>query len=297
MAALKNQTLSKASWSLLIVDNGSTTPVITHLDISWHPNSRIISEPQVGTAFARLRGIAETHSDLLVFVDDDNLLEPDYLNQALILADSWPQLGVWGCSIVPDFEITPPEHLRPYLKFLALRELQTSRWSNIWNCSSAEPWGAGLCLRRQVADAYNEAFYGPRLRIKGRTGGILMSGEDTEIAYVSCSLGLGMGIFPNLRLVHIIAKHRLNDDYLVKMVEGLNTSSMLLFYKWGGISPESPYSLRALGRILKTFLKKRGMDRRLSFAVYRAKLTARAIIAKYERENHVNSPPPFKHML
>ena len=51
-------------------------------NISWHPNGRHVREDELGLTPARLRGVAEAVAELLVFVDDDNILDPDYLEQA-----------------------------------------------------------------------------------------------------------------------------------------------------------------------------------------------------------------------
>ena len=52
-------------------------------DMTWHPNGRHIFEGQLGVAYARQRGMREMSADLLVFVDDDNVLDPNYLAEVL----------------------------------------------------------------------------------------------------------------------------------------------------------------------------------------------------------------------
>ena len=47
-----------------------------------------------GLTYARLRGIKEASGDLLVFVDDDNVLDPDYLETVQRVAEEKPFLGV-----------------------------------------------------------------------------------------------------------------------------------------------------------------------------------------------------------
>src|SRR6266571_8013370 len=90
LKALKAQTLSTDNWELLVVDNTSKDPVSASHDISWHPDARHVCERKLGLTHARLRGIAESSADLLVFVDDDNLLEPDYLERAIAIGQTWP---------------------------------------------------------------------------------------------------------------------------------------------------------------------------------------------------------------
>src|SRR5262245_61510732 len=94
--ALRNQNLSKDRWELLLVDNASDASLARAWDLSWHANARHAVETEIGLASARMRGIREASSDLLVFVDDDNVLNPDYLSEALRIKSEWPMLGVWG---------------------------------------------------------------------------------------------------------------------------------------------------------------------------------------------------------
>src|SRR5665213_4011640 len=108
--ALKAQTLPKEEWELLLIDNASKEPLAGKWGLSWHPNARIIREEQLGLTPARLRGVKESSSELLVFVDDDNVLFSDYLVECFQIAKTWPILGAWGGQHFPEFEGgTPPE--------------------------------------------------------------------------------------------------------------------------------------------------------------------------------------------
>ena len=86
LEALKAQTLPTKDWELLLVDNASKEPLAGRFDLSWHPNARHVRENELGLTTARLRGIREAHSDLLVFVDDDNVLRTiQYLDRSVLM--------------------------------------------------------------------------------------------------------------------------------------------------------------------------------------------------------------------
>ena len=289
--ALRRQTLAQTEWTLLIVDNRSDPPVTGQVDLGWHRSATIVREEKQGGSNARVRGILETRGDVIVFVDDDNLLEEHYLEGAAGIAREMPSLGAWGGSIVPEFEEKPADHLAPHLKYLALREITKPVWTNVWHCSQAEPWGAGLCIRRPPALAYVKHRAGPGLHLEDRVGAKLLGGGDSEMAIVTCGTGLGMGLFPQLRIVHVIARRRVQEDYLVRLIEGSRTSSLLLFYKWGGELPERPYSPRSLARLARAVLLRRGIDRRLSFASFRAKKAAWTAIRSYSTKDPAERPP------
>jgi hypothetical protein len=288
--SLRVQTLLKQDWELLLVDNASQSPLAKQWDLSWHPDARHIVEPELGIALARIRGMKEANSDLLVFVDDDNVLDKSYLERALEIKDAWPGLGVWGSSaIVPEYEVEPAEDLKNLEYMLAIRKTVTARWSNVYSCGEAIPWGAGLCVRSAVADAYCRANNEPPVLITGQRGGDRgVAGEDNEIAYIACELGLGMGVFPQLGLTHLIPKERVSREYLLKLVAGAKASTALLEYKWQGRFPRSPFRPWGLLGILRNLIVARGLERQTYLADVRGLLTARRIIADARAKHGVH---------
>ena len=96
LTELREQTLPMIEWELLLIDNGSQNPVEDRVDLSWHPTARIVRETEPGLTPARLRAIAEVESELIIFVDDDNVLNPSYLCESMLIAQQFPCLGAWG---------------------------------------------------------------------------------------------------------------------------------------------------------------------------------------------------------
>lgn len=226
--ALKSQSLDKDRWQYLVIDNASDEPLAHAVDLKWHPHASHVREEKLGLTHARLRGISESTGEILVFVDDDNVLDPDYLEQVEKIADQWPLLGVWAGQTRPGFETPPPDWTREYWERLVIREFDRDRWSNQPN-DRAMPCGAGMCARRTVVDYYARLHATGRRRfLLDRTGESLVSGGDSDLAICACDVGLGMGLFTSLKLTHLIPQARLTEDYLVKLVEGLACSSVLL---------------------------------------------------------------------
>jgi len=226
---LARQTLDGAQWEFLVIDNASKTPLEGSVDLSFLQRSRMIREETLGLTAARLRAIRESTSKVLVFIDDDNVLAPDYLTHAATIEREWPVLGTWGGQILPEFEETPPAWIRPYLPALAIREVAHDRWSNIPEEANALPYGAGMCVRRAVAAAYAEALANdPRRVALDRRGASLISGGDTDLAFTACDLGFGNGVFARLQLAHLIPKERLEESYLLRLIEALSYSQAVL---------------------------------------------------------------------
>ncbi|MDZ8236402.1 MAG: glycosyltransferase [Nostoc sp. ChiQUE01a] len=240
LEALKSQTLSKDFWELLLVDNASDRPLASEIDLSWHPQARHIQEEQLGLTAARLRGIREATAGVIVFVDDDNVLDSDYLETTWRITKDFPFIGAWGGQIKPEFEVPPPSWAKPYLGNLAIREFERDRWSNLTEQYETTPCGAGLCVRKVVAQKYSELVReNPKRANMDRKGKMLTSCGDSDLAFTACDIGLGTGLFASLKLTHLIPANRLQEDYLLRLVEGLAYSQTILAYFRGVLVPQS----------------------------------------------------------
>jgi glycosyltransferase involved in cell wall biosynthesis len=253
--ALKAQTLPKEQWELLLIDNTSKEPLAGSWDLSWHPNARHIREEELGLTPTRLRGIREANSDLLIFLDDDNIPQRNYLEVAGRIADEHPNLGCYGAGVLkPEFEMAPAPEYLPYTSYLALRSIPRSTWGNLLP-EIPMPWGAGLVVRRTVAEYYeNRAKLCPIRSGLDRKGQSLMSGGDDEFSYAAVDLNLGVGVFTELEITHLIDKRRVTGEYLQKMLLGNGRSSAILAYLHGK-SLDNPFNYPRLGVAFKYLLQ------------------------------------------
>jgi hypothetical protein len=226
--ALRTQTLQPGTWEFLLIDNASDPRLDSTVDLSWHQAARHVREEKLGLSAARLRGIQEAQGDLLVFVDDDNVLDPDFLEQALKIANEWPRLGSWSGDVRPEFEVSPPEWTKRYWGSLALRSLEYDAWSNQPHLPDTMPCGAGLCVRKSVGEHYVMLHSnGRRGVVLDRIGNSLMSAGDNDLAACACDVGLGVGVFAALKLTHLIPAERLEENYLLQLVENIAFSGVI----------------------------------------------------------------------
>jgi glycosyltransferase involved in cell wall biosynthesis len=250
LTSLREQTLPVTEWELLLVDNGSEHPLEDLVDLSWHSSSRVVHEPELGLTPARLRAVAEVQAELITFVDDDNVLHPSYLSESMLIAQQFPRLGAWGGQLFPEFEIPPAPGLEDLLEGLALRQFHQPRWSNY--DSSTCPYGAGLCVRASVAKRYASiANSDPIRRSLGRRGNTLMGGEDLDLAMTSYQLGMGTGLFPQLKLLHLIPRHRVERDYLYEICVGGTYAGHLVNFFHFGPQSQAHHSFAHLQRVIK----------------------------------------------
>lgn len=229
LASLQAQTLDQQRWELLVIDNASTPSLAGRLDARGHPAMRVIREERLGHTSARVCGIELAAAPLIVFIDDDNVFAPDYLATALRISTEYPFLGAWGGAVTGEFEIAPPDWAQPYLGWLALRNPERISWSNATVITESMPCGAGLCVRRDVAAAWAEHVRSdPRRLALGRIGAGLGASDDADLAFTACDRGLGNGVFPELRVLHLIPARRLSLEYFERLVEDMSRTEVLL---------------------------------------------------------------------
>jgi glycosyltransferase involved in cell wall biosynthesis len=229
LEALRKQTLPMEDWELLLIDNASQRPLANQFDLSWHPHGRNLLEPQIGKLNAWLRGIRESKADVVVFVDDDNVLATDYLQQTLDVSAQWPFIGAWCGSLFPEYEKPLPEWASDHVWRLAVAEVKEDIWSNLREGFDTIPWGAGMCIRRNVGKRYLEWCGLNRSSVAlDRSGKGLGGYGDMDLGHCALDIGLGTGKSTRLRLTHLISAGRLTLDYFVRHAEG-DAASWLLF--------------------------------------------------------------------
>ena len=280
LASLHGQTLPAERWEFLLVDNASEGSLAEIWDISWHPRGRHIRENELGLTAARLRGIRESSGELLVFVDDDNVLALDFLVQATAIYARCPIVGAFGAGILePEFEVQPPAKLRPYLSRLALRSTQWALWSNNIKDSRTTPWGAGLCVTRRVANLYRKFIENLCISIVlDRRGQRLFCGGDDVFSRVAAWVGLAFGVFPELRITHLISARRLRQHYFLRLIHDSALSHGVLDYILDGVQPARP-NLDWYVRLLLTGMRNGLFSMRCRWAESRGKDSAAQFVS------------------
>ena len=117
-------------------------------------------------------------------------------------------LGAWGGQTISHFDEPPLSWTQPFWIILGIREFNYDKWSNLmlWETT---PIGAGMRVRRIVTEKYAGLVRNdPRRSNLGRKGKSLVGCEDLDMAYTSCDLGLGTGLFASLKLLHLMPASR-----------------------------------------------------------------------------------------
>jgi GT2 family glycosyltransferase len=272
--ALRAQTEPSANWDLVIVDNNSSPPLSGAVDLSWHPRGRIIAEPRPGKMHALSTVFRATASPLILILDDDTVAERDLIATTLRIASRFPFLGTWSTRVQLELEdpaIVPPARLR---NLLAERLIDRAMWSNDIHHTPSTAWGCGMTVRRAVADEYlRQTADNPARLGLDPVGDQPGYGGDTDLAYTAFALGLGSGVFPELKITHLIPKRRCTVDYLLRNLEAHVYSHHMQHYaRNGALPPLGDWGTRARRWI--RWLRGDALDRAIMAAENRGRQTA-----------------------
>lgn len=234
--ALKLQTLPMSEWELILIDNASKAILSSEIDLRWHSNARHVREETLGLTPARIRGINEASNEVLVFVDDDNVLDPNYLINSVNLLQDNPNIGAIGGKSLPEFEVNPKPWFYTIDLGLGCRDLGNETYIGSWkiiinksgvsikNYPKFAPIGSGMVLRKKAGNIYYQKIINSSSLVLDRTGEKLTSGGDNDIIMTLLDAGWEVGYFPQLTLQHLIPKTRLTKKYLAQLKKSINTS-------------------------------------------------------------------------
>jgi glycosyltransferase involved in cell wall biosynthesis len=246
LGALQGQTLEKERWELIIVDNNSSGTLAEKVHVNWHPHLTMVREEMPGLVYARLAGFRSCRQRALIFfVDDDNVLDSDYLKNGLLFHGQHPEVGCYGGRSFPEYETKPPVWFDKVGINLGCQDFGSELYLSDHRSShfilkaypSRAPIGTGMVLRHDAFNAYVKELNNSKMAL-GRKGSDLTSGEDNDMVLTIIKNGFEIAYVPSLTLIHVIPERRYSLTYLSEMAYKSNLSWNRLL-SLHGINPRS----------------------------------------------------------
>ena len=214
---------SGVTWELLVVNNNSndhTESVLT--DYADKLPIRSVFEASPGLSNARNRAVREAQGDLIIWTDDDVLVDRDWLAAYADAANRWPMIAFFGGPIEPWFEGKPPQWLERI-------------YSRVENAFAARnlgpdphlltegkfPFGANMAMCTNVQRCY---LFDPKL---GLRPGSRIVGEESVVFEQMTRDGLEGRWVPGAKVQHFIPKTRQTIKYLRSYYQGFGQFSAL----------------------------------------------------------------------
>ncbi len=221
-----SQNFERHKFEIILVDNNSSPPLSQNALLRKEMASgtiRLIEEKKQGLAFARISGSKASNSPTLVFADDDNILETDYLQNLQELQQQHPEVAAWGPGIIKvKYTGEVPGWVKKNYSWLfQQKNRKETQYGSVASWPDYYPAGTGLCVTRELMKKYTEAFERGDLSLTGRKGKVLSSAEDTQIVWTAVKMGKAAGTSPLLKLTHLIPSTRTNLTYLKELNYGI----------------------------------------------------------------------------
>lgn len=207
--------MPKNEYEILLVDNNCTdnTREVCDAFAAAHPDIqfRYTTELEQGLSAAKNRGIKEANGDIIVYIDDDALVDPHYLRTYAEWFAAHPETMACGGPILPLYETAEPDWMTPYTKALLtawmdygtrVREYPHGRY----------PGGGNAAYRKEVFDQvglFNTAL--------GRKGRNLMGSEEKDIFDKMHTLKMQILYLPQPVLHHCIPQAKLEKPYFDRL--------------------------------------------------------------------------------
>jgi glycosyltransferase involved in cell wall biosynthesis len=233
---------------VIVVDNASTDNTSEVVQREWEKYNTdatfsLLYQPMQGLTFARELALAKARYEYVLFCDDDNWLNQDYVSIVFDLMMQHPKIGVLGGHGELIYETPPPDWASAFTMFGNGAQEKTSG-----KVKRNIVYGAGCVLRKSAFIKILDAGYKPLLT--GRVGQNLSSGEDYELCYAIALANYDIWYDARLRFKHYMPKERVEWKYFerfftesIKCVEVLIPYSIILNY---GVKSSSQFYIKLL---------------------------------------------------
>lgn len=222
--SLVQQTLPRHLFEILLVNNNSTdnTAALCEQFASNLPDIhyRYILETAQGLSHARNRGIKESGGEIVVFMDDDAVAAPDYLEKLLAFFETTPDAAACGGRIYPRFESKRPRWMSHFLLSLTS---SIDLGNNIKIFSHRQfPVGANMAVRKAMFDKYG--VFNPDL---GRKGNSMDGAEEKDLFYRMMAGGEKIYYLPDAIVHHYVPDRRLTFGFFKRQAIGIGKSERI----------------------------------------------------------------------
>jgi glycosyltransferase involved in cell wall biosynthesis len=226
---LVHQAFPENMWELIVVDNNSNDNTGETARREWEQYNvtipiKVSYEPMPGLSYARQKGVTEACFEFVLFCDDDNWLERNYLRYTYEILTNNTNIGVLGGRSEGHFEAERPSWFKSFEHAYALGKQMPS--TGIANRRRYVA-GAGMVVRKEIFDILDKITFNNLLT--DRKGNALSSGGDSELCLIILFLGYDLYYDERLEFIHFIPAKRLSWKYCVNMVSESHGSPQIYF--------------------------------------------------------------------
>ncbi len=219
---------SGISWELLVVNNNCTDE--TDAVIARHESHlpiRRLYESKAGLSNARNCAVRGASGELMLWTDDDVLVDRDWLAEYVRAATRWPAVSFFGGPIHPWFSNQPTAWFQAVWEKVAniygLRDLGAE---SVEFTQASLPFGANYGVRSEIQQRYR---YDPNFGVSPHKR---IAGEETVLLRAMIADGLAGRWVPEAKLKHFVSPEQQTIGFLRRCYHGRGATHV----KWDVVS-------------------------------------------------------------
>lgn len=200
LTSLAEQTASKQLYEVLVVDNNSTdnTGAVVQEFLITQSNFKYVKEDTQGLSAARNKGASVSSFDWVLYMDDDALATVGMVDKAIYDIRHY-SFDCFGGTYTAWFKYGKPRWMTE--DFGTKIPLSNS----VTEIFTSQLDGGLFCIRKDVLQAAG----GFPLNL-GMSGNKISYGEETALQEKLLQLKYSLGFDPELKMEHLVGKHKLN---------------------------------------------------------------------------------------
>lgn len=259
-------------FEIVVIDNGNdnqSPDVFTSINRHARCRMSYAKEEKLGLSHARNTGIGLAQGRIVVFLDDDELVEPNWLKELIKPYDSDERIACVGGKIIPVF----PNDTRPswYSKDIQGFFGGVDQGEQIHEVNFPQEYigGGNMSFNRQLI--MESGMFNVRLGIIGASS---YSGEENELALRIKNKGFKVLYNPFAITYHLIESERISKQFFHKRLFQSGKSEIM----YNPMNQGSPLFLlvkfifvlfKSVASYLKSVTKSEASMMKASLAVYR----------------------------
>lgn len=233
----KQKFSSSLSWEVIIVDYQSDDGTLALLENnnikSLVPNLSVINVKDPGKTPAIEAGFYASKGEAICIVDDDNMVDVNYIQTAFNLINEKGDVGVIGAFGIPSL---PRGFKIPNWFYFFNQKYAVGHQSHKVGYLDGAPysfWGAGSVFRKSAWLKSKQIGFVPALNpSRGRSRDTFLDGftggEDPEMCFAILLAGYKLWYEPSLIYKHNIPSSRLSTKFLLNTSKGVSVAAPYL---------------------------------------------------------------------
>ena len=225
LESVVEQDLPRDEWECVVVDNHSTddTPQRFAIFAEEHPDCqlRMILEPTSGVSYARNRGVHQTITPILAFIDDDEHINTHFLSAYLEFFEHHPEAIVAGGRIIAEYPEGRPHWMSKYTEMPIANPMDFGSQVRPFP-KGRVPGGGNMAFRREAFDQVKG--FDASL---GRVGRETIGGEENDLFERLLMRGHVIWYVPQAVMWHVIPPRKLTEEYFCKLSRNVGISQRI----------------------------------------------------------------------